>query len=217
VPDKPAVLLRVASGEGLIKADDEQTRVLLLEVQRLQNQVSELERNAMVRMARVIELDKTSKSLLAVLGHTSSETNLLQVGIEAIATLLRVKYGAIGILDELDASGKTLKHFIHTGMSREIEKSIGILPQGRGLLGAVINEGVVLILETMSKDSRSAGFPPNHPPMNSLLAVPISSGERVYGRIYLSEKLNGLPFNEDDATLVQTFARSLSKATEDAT
>lgn len=90
------------------------------------------------------------------------------------------------------------------------------MPQGRGLLGDVITEGVVLILDEMSQDSRSVGFPPNHPSMNTLPAVPIYFGERVNGRIYLSEKLNGLPFNEDDAALVQTFARSFSKATKDA-
>lgn len=126
--DKTSLLPLMESGEDRIKSAEDQSRTLLLEVQRLQNRVIELDQNSMVRIARIIELDQTAKNLLAILGHTSNDTDLLQVGIEAIVKLLRVKYGAIGILDESDKSGETLRHFIHTGISPEVEKSIGTLP-----------------------------------------------------------------------------------------
>lgn len=85
------------------------------------------------------------------------------------------------------------------------------------MLGTVIHENIILRLEEISKDPRSVGFPPNHPPMKTLLAVPISYGSYVYGRIYLSEKLNGLPFTQDDALLVQNFSSSLAKALNNLT
>lgn len=150
------------------------------------------------------------KSLVG-LGLTSNERYLLQFDIEALTNLIRVRYGAIGILNESDESGKTFKYFIHTDITQEIVKSIGILPEGRDLLEGVIRENAVIRLEDMSKDPRSAGFPPGHPPMKSLLAVPIFYEGHMYGRIYLSEKLNGLPFNEDDEVLVQNFSNSLAK------
>ena len=175
----------------------------------------------LVRKAEKLMIKALSK-LLVGLGLTSDERYLLQVDIEALANLIRVRYGAIGILnesdesDESDESGKTFKYFIHTGITPEIVKSIGILPEGRGLLGAVIRENAVIRLEDISKDPRSAGFPPGYPPMKSLLAVPIFYEGHKYGRIYLSEKLNGLPFNEDDEVLVQNFSNSLAKTLDES-
>ena len=169
----------------------------------------------LVRKAEKLMIKALSK-LLVGLGLTSDERYLLQVDIEALTNLIRVRYGAIGILNESDESGKMLKYFIHTGITPEIVKSIGILPEGRGLLGAVIRENAAIRLEDMSKDPRSAGFPPGYPPMKSLLAVPIFYGGYMYGRIYLSEKLNGLPFNDDDEVLVQNFSNSLAKTLDES-
>jgi len=156
-------------------------------------------------------LIKVLLKLLVGLGLTSNERYLLQVDIEALTNLIRVRYGAIGILNELDESGKTFRYFIHTGITQEIVKSIGILPERRDLLGAVNFENAGIRLEDMSKDPRSTGFPPGCTSMKSLLAVPIFYEGHMYGRIYLSEKLNGLPFNEDDEVLVQNFSNSLAK------
>ena len=62
---------------------------------------------------------KALLKLLVGLGLTSNERYLLQVDIEALANLIRVRYGAIGILNESDESGKTFKYFIHTGITQE--------------------------------------------------------------------------------------------------
>ena len=162
---------------------------------------------------------KALLKLLVGLGLTSNERYLLQFDIEALTNLIRVRYGAIGILnesDESDESGKTFKYFIHTDITPEIVKSIGILPEGRDLFGAVILENAGIRLEDISKDPRSTGLPPGHPPMKSLLAVPIFYEGHMYGRIYLSEKLNGLPFNEDDEVLVQNFSNSLAKTLDES-
>ncbi len=170
----------------------------------------------LVRRAEKTHMIKALLKLLVGLGLTSNERYLLQIDIEALANLIRVRYGAIGILDDSDESGKTFKYFIHTGITPEIVKSIGILPEGRGLLEGVSLENAGIRLEDMSKDPRNTGFPPGYPPMKSLLAVPIFYGGYMYGRIYLSEKLNGLPFNEDDEVLVQNFSNSLAKTLDES-
>ncbi len=169
----------------------------------------------LVRKAEKLMI-KALLKLLVGLGLTSDERYLLQVDLEALTNLIRVRYGAIGILNESDESGKTFKYFIHTGITQEIVESIGRVPEGRDLLGAVIRENAVIRLEDLSKDSENSGFPPGHPLMKSLLAVPISYGHHVYGRIYLSEKLNGLPFSEDDEVLVQNFSNSLAKTLDES-
>jgi diguanylate cyclase (GGDEF)-like protein len=161
---------------------------------------------------KLAKLHEASRSLLSVLAHTSVQNDLLQTGIEALAKLLEARYGAIGILDESGA----LKHFVYTGISPEQSQSIGQFPQGKGLLGVVIQENVSLRLDDMTKDPRSVGFPAYHPPMKTLLAVPISHHGHVYGRIYLSDKEGGESFSKDDEELALSFATSLSLVLDNA-
>ncbi|MCQ8103186.1 EAL domain-containing protein [Methylomonas sp. SURF-2] len=161
---------------------------------------------------RLAKLHEASRSLLTVLAHTSIQSDLLQMGVESLSKLLEARYGAIGILDE---SGG-LQHFVFTGIGPELAERIGPFPQGKGLLGLVIQENVSLRLDDMSTHPQSAGFPPHHPLMKTLLAVPIAHRDRVYGRIYLSDKENGEPFNQQDEDLALSFAHSLSLVLDNA-
>lgn len=156
--------------------------------------------------SRLQQLHEATLRLLELLATHKLEEDLLQKSIEALTTLIEARYGAIGILDE---AGR-LRQFVHTGIAPEEAKRIGRLPEGCGLLGAVVHEDQVLRLDDMSKDPRSAGFPPNHPPMKSLLAAPISHQGQVYGRVYLSEKTGGEPFNDSDEILTKHYADALA-------
>lgn len=153
-----------------------------------------------------------SRSLLATLSKNTIETDLLQSAIEALTKLIQVKYGAIGLLDEKGG----LVQFVHTGMSPEEVQRIGHLPEGRGLLGAVIRENATLRLDKMADDPRSAGFPPHHPKMKTLLAVPVSNQGRVYGRIYICDRLDNAPFSNEDEELMVSFAGALSLVLDNA-
>jgi len=190
-------------------------RQLLKHSKKLKAQLESEHEEVVAWSKKMLDLHSASRSLLAVLAHTSVETDLLEAGIKALADLLQARYGAIGILDNTG----TLTTFVHTGLSDKQVNDIGHLPTGEGLLGVIINEDVSLLLEDMSKDPRSVGFPPNHPPMKSLLAVPISGIShtgKVYGRIYLSDKYSGKPFNKNDEQLAKSFAYSLSLVIENA-
>lgn len=149
---------------------------------------------------------KALLSLLKVISNRTSEPDLMQAGIESLVSLIKARYGAIAILNE---AGDLVK-FVYTGITQEQAHRIGHFPEGKGLLGVVINTNQTLNLKDIVSDPRSAGFPPHHPVMKSLLAVPISCGNRIYGRIYLSDKLDDKPFDAHDETLVENFAHSLS-------
>lgn len=161
---------------------------------------------------RLAELYEASRTLLEVLSHSSLERDLLQTGIDALARLLQARYGALGLVDE---DGR-LVDFVYTGLSREEAARIGCLPQGKGLLGVVIRENTTIRLEDLTQDPRYAGFPPGHPMMKSLLAVPISHLEHVYGRIYLCDKRDGTPFSAEDETLALNYAHTLALALDHA-
>ncbi|MFQ5719787.1 MAG: PAS domain S-box protein, partial [Acidobacteriota bacterium] len=103
-----------------------------------------------------------------------------------------------------------ISRFFYTGITSEEREQIGDLPQGRGLLGIVIRENQSLRLEDLTEHAASAGFPPHHPPMKRLLAVPIAHEGQVFGRIYLCDKLDGAEFTSEDQLLVQNFAQTIS-------
>lgn len=187
-------------------------RSLLLETRRLNRLLNDEHKQVVSWSERLSNLHEASRTLLGVLAHTSLETDILQAGIDALCKLLRARYGAIGIL----APTGSLKHFVYSGIDPELAEKIGRLPLGRGLLGVVVHENTSLRLDDLSKDPRSAGFPEHHPPMKSLLAVPVSHGGHVYGRIYLCDKENSEPFSPDDEILAKSFAHSLSLVLDNA-
>lgn len=187
-------------------------RAQLHESHRLRQVVEDEGKKILAWSAKLAELHEASRSLLTVLAHTSIETDLLQSGIDALTKLIQARYGAVSLVDEAGVQ----KNFLYTGIDPAQTQKIGQAPEGRGLLGIVIRENLSLSIDDISKDPRSAGFPPHHPAMKTLLAVPISHDGLVYGRIYLSEKINGEAFNQDDEVLAQSFARSLSLVLDNA-
>ncbi|MFA5982457.1 MAG: EAL domain-containing protein [Methylococcaceae bacterium] len=210
--DTTGNLLGAINQQSMLQALLLREEALLKETRRLQ-QLEKLEyKNILAWSKRLTTLHEAAKSLLGVLAHTSVETELLQSAIDALKLLLQAKYGAIGIINEQGI----LHHFVHTGMTEEQIQNIGSLPEGLGLLGVVIEQNTNLIIDDISKDPRKIGFPAGHPIMKTLLAVPISCHGRVYGRVYLSDKENGKPFDEEDETIAQSFAHSLSLALDNA-
>ncbi|PZS01025.1 MAG: hypothetical protein DLM69_05530 [Candidatus Chloroheliales bacterium] len=73
---------------------------------------------------------------------------------------------------------------------------MGELPRGHGLLGVLIKEGRPIRIPNISKDPRSVGFPPNQPPMVTLLGMPIQYMGRVVGDLYLADSIKENPARE---------------------
>src|SRR4051812_34569506 len=103
--------------------------------------------------------------------------------VEVALELVNARYGALGVLAPVGG----LEEFIHVGMDDDAVEKIGNLPAGKGLLGALIDDPRPIRLTRIADDSRSVGFPANHPPMSSFLGVPIRVRNEVFGNVYLSE------------------------------
>lgn len=93
---------------------------------------------------------------------------------------------------------------------------MGHLPEGRGILGLLINDPRPVRLSDLSKHPASIGFPPNHPPMKSFLGTPIMIRGKVFGSIYLTEKLGEPEFTEEDAVILKVLATSAAMAVDNA-
>lgn len=163
-------------------------------------------------------LERHNKELLAlhsagldVTADLSLESVLKKV-VESARTLVGARYGALSVVN---ADG-AIQNFITSGITADVRARIGPPPVGHGLLGVVINEGERVRLTDISKDPRSQGFPPNHPVMRSLLAVPITCKGPFVGNLYLSEKETGDQFTEDDEETLERFAVQAAIAIDNA-
>jgi signal transduction histidine kinase len=121
--------------------------------------------------------------------------------VEAAVELVDARYGALGVIAEHGG----LEAFIHVGMPPEQVAAIGHLPEGRGVLGALIDDPHPIRLEHITDDPRSVGFPAGHPPMDGFLGVPVRVRDDVYGNLYLTEPRSG-EFTRDDEELVAALA-----------
>jgi signal transduction histidine kinase len=93
---------------------------------------------------------------------------------------------------------------------------IGHRPRGHGLLGVILRDGQSLRLRRLYDDSRSAGFPPHHPPMTSFLGVPIEHKGKRVGILYLTDKLRAEEFTPEDQYLIELLASHAGIAIENA-
>jgi signal transduction histidine kinase len=134
--------------------------------------------------------------------------------IVAIASRLAgARYAALGVLD---ASGHGLRTFVHHGIDAELAREIGALPSGHGLLGLIIERPAPLRLHDLTQHPASYGFPPGHPPMHSFLGVPVRTRDKVFGNLYLTEKVGGGDFTEQDERIVVALAAAAGVAVENA-
>jgi serine phosphatase RsbU (regulator of sigma subunit) len=184
----PDLHMRLRSELGRI---DEQLRALLSSMDRLQGLL-----DAVVAISREVELP-------AVL-HRIVTTAMDLVG---------ARYGALGVLDD---SGAHLEQFITAGLSEGERLALAEtgLPRGRGVLGHLIRYPDPLRIDDIPAHPSSTGFPAGHPPMRSLLGVAISVRGEIYGDLYLSERLDGQPFDIHDENVVVALASAAGIAIE---
>jgi len=133
----------------------------------------------------------------------ASETGIeaLRHIAEAARTLAGARYAALGVADP---NGKGLLQFVTVGVTAEQQRAIGSLPTGLGVLAVLLNRSEPLRIDNLGSHPDSVGFPPNHPPMDSFLGVPIRRGDEVLGSLYLTNKLGGGSFSQADEAAVET-------------
>ena len=136
---------------------------------------------------------------------------VLQRIIDAAVELVGARYGALGVL----SPEGSLEQFITIGMTPEEIAAIGHLPEGHGLLGALIDNPHSIRIPTIADHPLSVGFPEGHPPMDSFLGVPIRVRDEVYGNLYLSNHIGG-DFSAEDEQLVTALAATAGIAIENA-
>lgn len=137
---------------------------------------------------------------------------VLKQVVEAACEIAGAQYAALGIIG---GDGR-LEEFVHVGMDEATVAAIGELPTGRGVLGALIDDGHPTRLRHITDDPRSSGFPDAHPPMTSFLGVPVRSRHEIYGNLYLTNRRDGHGFTAEDEAIILALAATAGIAIENA-
>lgn len=177
--------------------------------------LDELLRSVQERLAEILATRDRIQGLLdAVLAVGSGlelDTTLQRI-VEAAANLVDARYGALGVLSP---SGR-ITRFVTTGVGPEVHRAIGHPPEGKGLLGYLVNCPRPLRLADLTQHEQSVGFPPNHPPMRTFLGVPVRVRDAVFGNLYLTEKRGGGEFTPDDEVVLEALAAAAGIAVQNA-
>ncbi|MGN7780024.1 GAF domain-containing protein [Mycolicibacterium sp. 22603] len=170
------------------------------------------------RVEQIVEsgsrVDGLVEAMLAVTSGLDLDVTLRTIVHTAIE-LMDARYGALGVRGR-DGDGHDLVEFVYEGIDEDTRATIGRLPQGRGVLGVLIDEPAPIRLDNITDHPSSVGFPANHPPMRSFLGVPVRIRDEVFGNLYLTEKNSGGPFSEDDEVLAQALAAAAGIAIDNA-
>lgn len=178
--------------------------------------IDDLIRELVDRADEVLGAESRLRGLLDAVVTIAADLSLpamLRRIVQAACELADARYGALGVLAP---DGDTLADFVHVGIEQELGDQIGALPQGRGVLGLLINDPQPLRLQRIGEHVSSYGFPEHHPPMNSFLGVPVAVRGSVFGNLYLAEKRGGGEFTEEDQEFVVALAAAAGIAVENA-
>lgn len=167
------------------------------------------------RIEQIVEgrdrLDGLIDAILAITSGLKLDATLRAI-VHTAAELVDARYGALGVR----GYDHRLVEFVYKGIDEETRHLIGSLPEGRGVLGALIEEPKPIRLDDISRHPASVGFPLHHPPMRTFLGVPVRIRDEVFGNLYLTEKADGQPFSDDDEVLVQALAAAAGIAVDNA-
>jgi signal transduction histidine kinase len=197
-------------GIAMVTFDDERISFPDAPKAELDAAISEL----LLTAGRVVSAQGRLRNLLdaslAVVQLTELPAALRRIA-EVALDLVDARYAALGVIG---ADG-SLEQFIHVGMSQQDVAAVGHLPEGHGLLGALVDDPRAIRLDRLTEDPRSIGFPPGHPTMESFLGVPIRVRGEVFGNIYVTERSSGA-FTDEDQQLLTALAATAGIAIDNA-
>jgi signal transduction histidine kinase len=194
--------LQVESGTG---------RPELLPHLQLDELLAELQARLQAVLATRDRMRGLLEAVVAIGSGLDLESTLRRI-VETAVGLVDASYGALGVIGE----DKRLAEFIPVGLSQDEIELIHHWPEGRGLLGLLIDDPRPLRLASMTDHPASSGFPEGHPPMRGFLGVPVRVRDEVFGNLYLTNKRDGGEFTEDDEAVLVALGAAAGVAVENA-
>jgi signal transduction histidine kinase len=167
--------------------------------------------------ARVYERERALRRRLEAVNAASiaiaaerSLPALLQCITDLARALTGARYGALGTTGE---DGR-ITQFITSGIATDERARIGHPPEGHGVLGLILRGDRPVRTASLAAHPAAHGFSPYHPRMTSFLGVPIVLRGHNLGNLYLTDKVGGGEFTDDDERLLVELAAHAAIAIE---
>ncbi len=157
-------------------------------------------------------IEKLSRAAIRITAQHELNRVLQEVA-DSAREVIGARYAALGVIEP---SGKGLKSFVTSGIPAEEHSRIGDPPQGKGLLGLLVQDPRPVRVADLSKHPGTFGFPTNHPGMKSFLGVPILGRQVPLGNLYLAEKIGAAEFSDEDEAVAVLLAGHAAVAVENA-
>jgi signal transduction histidine kinase len=177
----------------------------------LDDLLAELQTRVQAVLATRDQMRGLLQAVVAISSGLDLESTLRRI-VETAVGLVDATYGALGVIGD---DGR-LAGFIPVGLSSDEIARIHHWPEGRGLLGLLIDDPQPLRLADIAAHAASSGFPAGHPPMRSFLGVPVRIRDEVFGNLYLTNKHDGGEFTEDDEAVLVALGAAAAVAIENA-
>ena len=187
------------------------SRPELLPQLQLDELLAELQARLQVVLATRDRMRGLLEAVVAIGSGLDLESTLRRI-VQTAVGLVDASYGALGVIGE----DRRLAEFIPIGLSQDEIERIHHWPEGRGLLGLLIDHPRPLRLADIAAHPQSSGFPAGHPPMHSFLGVPVRLRDEVFGNLYLTGKRGGGEFTEDDEAVLVALGAAAGVAVENA-
>ena len=178
---------------------------------KLDELLAELQARLQAVMATRDRMRGLLEAVVAIGSGLDLESTLRRI-VQTAVGLVDATYGALGVIGE----DRRLAEFIPVGLSQDEIERIHHWPEGRGLLGLLIDDPRPLRLADIAAHPQSSGFPDGHPPMRSFLGVPVRLRDEVFGNLYLTGKRGGGEFTEDDEAVLVALGAAAGVAVENA-
>lgn len=155
-----------------------------------------------LRLAKLLELD-------VALSSERDLHEMLKLFCRASQDLLNCKYVAIGIVE---ADGHRLQNVATQGLDENIASQFRALDHSLGLFGIIIASGKPH--RARDHTPGTLGLPAFHPPITSLLAVPIPArtSPSAIGWVYFADRFDTEDFDGEDEQFAVTLAAQLALA-----
>ncbi len=164
---------------------------LALENRRLQHKLSR-------KFERFAAISELTKSITPIQNYETLTRTVLDMS----AHLLKAEQGSLMLIDqETDALFLEAKKGVIDGVVDRVR-----INRGEGIAGRVAQNGESILVEDLENDPRIRQKNRQHYKTHSFVSVPLKIDERIIGVLNLSDKISGEVFNEDDLSLIQSFA-----------
>ena len=135
---------------------------------------------------------------------------VIELFFAAVGDLVESQYSAVGVLDE---SEQALKHVFAKGVDPALLRG----EEGRGgVFASLLSGRRVLRMRSADGKASAEGLPRGHPPVHSLMGVPVESAGRVYGWMYFAGARTAEGFSEEDVRVATVMTRKLALLYENA-